>query len=196
MSNTPEHYLSSNNANKLVHKALSDEELKVILGKDLKIIMYPDLAKYSSIEQLLVNRNDYCIILIVESESKFNISGHWTALLRYDGLFEYFDPYGNDVDVDLMTWMDRKTRATLHESTPYLTYLLKGRKYIYNKVKYDVLKKGVSTCGSHSSYRIYQFLKYSRTLEDYQKHMQDLSKQFGMGYDKIVSSFVGFFLGG
>ena len=196
MSRIPEHYLSSNKVNKLVHKALSDEELKVILGKDLKIVMYPDLAKYSSIEQLLVNPNDYCIILIVESESKFNISGHWTALLRYDGLFEYFDPYGNDVDVDLMTWMDRKTRARLQESKPYLTYLLKGRKYIYNKVKYEVLKKGVNTCGSHSSYRIYQFVKYNRTLEDYQKHMQDLSKQFGMGYDKIVASFVGFFLGG
>ena len=195
MSNIPEHYLSSNKVNKLVHKALSDEELKVILGKEVKIVMYPDLAKYSSIEQLLVSPNDYCIILIVESESKFNISGHWIALLRYDGLFEYFDPYGNDVDVDLMTWMDRKTRARLHESTPYLTYLLKGRKYIYNKVKYEVLKKGVNTCGSHSSYRIYQFVKYSRTLEDYQKHMQDLSKQFGMGYDKIVASFVGFFLG-
>jgi len=196
MGRIPEHYLSSNKVNKLVHKALSDEELKVILGKNLKIVMYPDLAKYTTIEQLLPNPNDYCIILIVESESKFNISGHWTALLRYDGLFEYFDPYGNDVDVDLMTWMDRKTRARLHESTPYLTYLLKGRKYIYNKVKYEVLKKGVNTCGSHSSYRIYQFVKYSRTLEDYQKHMQDLSKQFGMGYDKIVASFVGFFLGG
>ena len=196
MSNIPEHYLSSNKVNKLVHKALSDEELKVILGKNLKIVMYPDLAKYSTIEQLLPNPNDYCIILIVESESKFNISGHWCALLKYDGIYEWFDPYGNDVDVDLMTWMDRKTRVRLQESKPYLTYLLKGRKYIYNKVKYEVLKKGVNTCGSHSSYRIYQFVKYNRTLEDYQKHMQDLSKQFGMGYDKIVASFVGFFLGG
>ena len=196
MSNIPEHYLSSNKVNKLVHKALSDEELKVILGKNLKIVMYPDLAKYTTIEQLLPNPNDYCIILIVESESKFNISGHWCALLKYDGIYEWFDPYGNDVDVDLMTWMDRKTRVRLHESKPYLTYLLKGRKYIYNKVKYEVLKTGVNTCGSHSSYRIYQFLKYSRTLEDYQKHMQDLSKQFGIGYDKIVASFVGFFLGG
>ena len=196
MSRIPEHYLSSNKVNKLVHKALSDEELKVILGKNLKIVMYPDLAKYSTIEQLLPNPNDYCIILIVESESKFNISGHWCALLKYDGIYEWFDPYGNDVDVDLMTWMDRKSRARLHESKPYLTYLLKNRKYIYNKVKYEVLKKGVNTCGSHSSYRIYQFQKYSRTLEDYQKHMQDLSKQSGMGYDKIVASFVGFFLGG
>ena len=108
MSNIPEHYLSNNKVNKLVHKALSDEELKVILGKNLKIQMYPDLAKYTTIEQLLPNPNDYCIILIVESESKFNISGHWCALLKYDGIYEWFDPYGNDVDVDLMTWMDRK----------------------------------------------------------------------------------------
>ena len=69
MSNIPEHYLSSNKVNKLVHKALSDEELKVIQGKDLKIVMRPDLAKYTTIEQLLPNPNDYCIILIVESES-------------------------------------------------------------------------------------------------------------------------------
>ena len=91
-----------------------------------------------------------------------------------------------------MTWIDRKTRARLHESKPYLTYLLEGRKYSYNKAKYEVLKKGVNTCGSHSSYRIYQFQKYSRTLEYYQKHIQDLSKQLGMGYVKIVASFVGF----
>ena len=89
------------------------------------MMMCPDLAKYSSIELLLPNRYDFCIILIFESETKFNIEGHRTALLKYDGMYEYFDPYGNDVDVDLMTWMDAKARATLHEGKPYLTYLLK-----------------------------------------------------------------------
>jgi hypothetical protein len=52
----------------------------------------------------------------------------------------------------------------------------------------------VNTCGSHSAYRIYQFKKYNRTLEEYQKHMTELSKQFGIGFDKIVASFVSFFL--
>jgi hypothetical protein len=110
------------------------------------------------------------------------------------GCFEYFDPYGNDADVDLVHWLDKKTRARLHESKPYLTFLLRERKYIYNKVKYEVLRKGVNTCGSHSAYRIYQFKKYNRTLEEYQKHMTELSKQFGIGFDKIVASFVSFFL--
>ena len=141
MANIPEHYISDSKINKIVKKPLSDDELKVILGKDLKIVMYPDLAKYSSIEQLLPNQNDYCVILIVESETKYSTVGHWCALLKYDGIYEWFDPYGNDVDVDLMTWMDAKTRLSLNENKPYLTFLLKGRKYIYNKVKYEKFKK-------------------------------------------------------
>ena len=66
MANIPEHYISDSKINKMVKKPLSDEELKAILGKSLKIVMYPDLAKYSSIELLLPQPNDYCIILIVE----------------------------------------------------------------------------------------------------------------------------------
>jgi hypothetical protein len=194
MANIPEHYISESKINKIVKKPLSDEELKAILGKGLKIIMYPDLAKYSTIEQLLPNPNDYCIILIVESENKYNIEGHWTALLKYDGIYEFFDPYGNGVDVDLMNWMDKATRVRLHESKPYLTYLLKNNAYTYNKVKYEVLRKGINTCGSHSAYRIYQFKNYGLKLAEYQKHMANLSKQYGIGYDKIVARFVGFFL--
>ena len=50
MSKIPEHYLIK--ADILVKHPLSDDELKVILGKDLKIIMYPDLSKYNTIEEL------------------------------------------------------------------------------------------------------------------------------------------------
>jgi hypothetical protein len=194
MSAIPEHYISDNKINKMVKKPLSDEELKVILGKDLKVIMYPDLTKYNSIEELLPKPLDYCIILIIESENKYNIEGHWTALLKYDGTYEYFDPYGNGVDVDLMSWMDKATRARLHESTPYLSYLLKNKTYTYNKVKYELLRKGVNTCGSHSAYRIYQFKNYGLKLPEYQQHMANLSKQYGVGFDKIVARFVSFFL--
>ena len=56
------------------------------------------------------------------------------------------------------------------------------------------MKKGVNTCGSHSSYRIYQFKKYGLKLPEYQQHMLNLSKQYGVGFDKIVARFVGFFL--
>jgi hypothetical protein len=192
--NIPEHYITPNKINKIIRKPLSDDELKAILGKKLKIVMYPDLVKYDTIEQLLPNPFDYCIILIIEDENKYSIEGHWTALLRYNGTYEYFDPYGNNVDYDLIHWMDKKTRARLNESNPYLTYLLKNKPYIYNKVRYEVLRKGVNTCGSHCAYRIYKFQKDNLTLAEYQKHMIELSKQYGITYDAIVASFVGFFL--
>ena len=42
MANIPEHYISDSKIDKIVKKPLSDKELKAILGKGLKIIMYPD----------------------------------------------------------------------------------------------------------------------------------------------------------
>jgi hypothetical protein len=103
--------------------------------------MYPDLSKYHTIEQLLPNPYDYCIILIVEDENKHSIEGHWTALLRYNGLFEYFDPYGNGADVDLVHWLDKKTRARLHESKPYLTFLLRGENTFIIKLSMKYCEK-------------------------------------------------------
>jgi len=189
-----EHYLISNKVDKIIKKPLSDEELKIILGKDLKIIMYPDLAKYNSLEELLPDTFDYCVILIIEGENRYNIEGHWTALIKYDGIYEYFDPYGNPPDYDLIHWLDKKTRARLNESKPYLKYLLKNQTYTFNRTKYEALRRGVNTCGSHCAYRLYQFKKYNLTLAEYQRHMIDLSKTYGISYDTIVASFVSFFL--
>jgi hypothetical protein len=80
---------------KLIKKPLSDNEIKRILGKATKLITYPELAKYTDLNQLLPAPNDFVVILIVEDETQDVISGHWTAVLKYDNLFEFFDPYGN-----------------------------------------------------------------------------------------------------
>ena len=77
---------------KLIKKPLSDTEIKRILGKSTKLLTYPDLAKYNDLNQLLPAPNDFVVILIVENETQDVISGHWTALLKYDNLFEFFDP--------------------------------------------------------------------------------------------------------
>lgn len=179
---------------RLVRKPLSDDNLKTILGADTKIILYPDLGKYETVEQLLPKPNDFAIILIVEDENRYNIDGHWTALLRYNEMYEWFDPYGNGVDYDLIHWMDKKQRVKLREDKKYLTYLLQGRNHIYNKVKYEELRKGVNTCGSHCAYRCYKFKKEGFTLDAYQDHMTDVRKTYGLPYDKIVASFVSYFI--
>jgi hypothetical protein len=187
-------YINKGKIQKTIKKALSDDELKLILGKDLKLIMYPDLSKYNSIDELLPRPIDYCIILIIEDENKYRIEGHWTALLKYDGVYEFFDPYGNPPDYDLVHWMDKTTRARLNESKTYLKYLLRGKTYTFNRTKYEVLRKGVNTCGSHCAYRIYKFKKEGFTLQEYQEHMINLSKTYGLTYDALVAAFVNHFI--
>ena len=51
---------------KLVHKPLSDEDLRRVLGDDLKIVKYSDLDNYNDLDELLPNPVDYCIILYEE----------------------------------------------------------------------------------------------------------------------------------
>jgi hypothetical protein len=64
---------------KLINKSLSDRDLKHILGDDLKIIKYADLAKYNSIDEILTNERDYAMLLYVDNETPSLISGHWVA---------------------------------------------------------------------------------------------------------------------
>ena len=70
--------------NQIIRKPLSDADLETILGSDVKIITYPQLANYKTIEELLPKQYDFVIILLLESPS----SGHWCALLRYSSVFE------------------------------------------------------------------------------------------------------------
>jgi len=123
-------------ADKLIKKPLSDTDIKRILGRATKLITYPDLAKYTDINQLLPAPNDFAVILIVEDETQDVISGHWTALLKYDNVFEFFDPYGNPPDYDLKITAEPKThlqQSPLRENaergeflrTPHLPPLLR-----------------------------------------------------------------------
>ena len=52
--------------NDIIHKALSDADLRNILGKETKILTYPELSKYDSIEQLLAKPYDFVIILLLD----------------------------------------------------------------------------------------------------------------------------------
>ena len=71
-----------------VHKSLSDEDIRHILGDNYKNIQYSELANYSSLDGLLPNLLDYDIILYEKSISE----GHWVGVLRYHNLFEFFGP--------------------------------------------------------------------------------------------------------
>ena len=75
---------------KLIHRPLSDEDLRKLLGSDLRILKYSELAEVRDLNELLTRPQDYCIILYEEVLD----TGHWTGLLKYNGVFEHFDSYG------------------------------------------------------------------------------------------------------
>ena len=65
-----------------INRALSDEDIRDILGPDCKIMKYSGLAEYNDLDDLLPKLKDYAIILYEEDE---NIN-HWVGLLKYDNL--------------------------------------------------------------------------------------------------------------
>ncbi len=87
-----------------VNKALSDQDIRDILGSDCKIIEYSDLEQYRSLEDLLPQPRDYVVILYQKEEN----SGHWIGLLKYDNMYGFFDPYGLMPDKQL-SWVNLKS---------------------------------------------------------------------------------------
>ena len=104
---------------RLIHKALSDSDLRKTLGEDTKIIKHSELANLNCLDELLPRPVDYCVILHEESYSR----GHWAALLKYNGMFERFDNYGIKPDKELQ-WINMRKRLTLKQATPYLSNFL------------------------------------------------------------------------
>ena len=175
-----------NRIKQVMRKPLSETDIKTILGSDTKILTYPQLAKYNSIEELLPKPYDFVVILLLETP----VSGHWTALIKNPSQLEWFDSYGNAPDADLSKWLSPSQRIKLKEDKYYLSNLLQGRNYIYNKVKYQEMKEGVNTCGDHVCHRCYKFKNEGFNLKDYQDYMKNYTRLYGLTPDQLVASFV------
>ena len=179
-----------NRIKQVMRKPLSETDIKTILGSDTKILTYPQLAKYNTLEELLPRPYDFCVILLLETP----ISGHWCCLIRNSTQYEWFDSYSNPPDADLSNWLTPSQRVKLKENTYYLSNLLKGRNYIYNKVKFQELRANVNTCGDHVSFRCYKFKNEGFNLKDYQDYMKNYSRLYGLTPDQIVAQFVSQFI--
>ena len=105
----------SDDVKEVIESPMSDGDLRKILGKDLKIIRYSDLARLRSLEQLLPRPKDLCILLYEVQPGE----GHWVALLKYSGAYEFFDPYGIYPD-DQLNWIPRARRKHQQAALPHL----------------------------------------------------------------------------
>ena len=160
---------------RLVHKALSDDDIENILGADAKIIRYSELRHIDDLDGLLSNDMDYCIILYEDRPDK----GHWAALSKFNSKYEHFDSYGNRPDKSL-EWVIMKMRRRLNMASPYLTNLLKDKQYIYNNVKYQDRDGYVNTCGSHVVHRLYRLKNDDTDLHAYYDFMKSIKDEFAI----------------
>jgi len=157
---------------------LSDGDIRKILGKDIKIMTYADLAGLRNIRQAFDSKGRCILLYLTQSET----SGHWVCMLNKGDHIEYFDPYGEAPNSALKT-ITPEERQEYGEEQPYLTDLMKasGMPVYYNTHPFQKDKADVNTCGRHSVMRCL-YAPYS--LEKYKKAM-DAS---GMSPDNFVSA--------
>ena len=170
---------------KLIHKALSDSDIRTILGAHTNILKYCELASVNRLDELLPRLVDYCIILYEDSPNR----GHWVALLKYNDMFEHFDSYGIKPDNELQ-WIHMKKRRMLKQATPYLSHLLEDQRHIYNRVRYQELDSDVNSCGSNIVNRIYRLKNCHMDLDAHNEFMRELKDEYGISYDTIVAKFI------
>jgi len=168
--------MKANDLKRLKDIALSDKDVMKLVKGHAKVVLYSDLHKYKTLEQLL-QPYGACFLLYEWQPG----NGHWVAIIRHDkDTVEHFDPYGVFLD-DELKWVPSDMKNKLNENYPYLTRLFYNSKFknlTYNEHKFQKHGDGIKTCGRWSSMRI--------LLKD--MSLKDFSKVFkGKNADDIVT---------
>jgi hypothetical protein len=172
---------------KELEKMFSDKDFERYFG-DGKVIKYSELDNYSTINDLLPNNKDFRIILI---ESKIN-EGHWTAVMKYNNIIEYFNSYGSKPEYDFK-FIPSFTKHLLGQGGNLLTKLLKskekGQKVYYNKKKFQKIADGINTCGRWVTARILAML-VGYELDDFINKVDEKVKDTGKPTDILIIEWI------
>lgn len=133
--------------------ALSDVDMINLMDGKARIVLYPDLSKFSSLEELL---HPYGVTFILYLWHVNPTFGHWVVLIDGPEFIEYFDPYGLPPDA----WLDELEEPFKTESgqgKPLLTKLLVDydgpKELTYNEFQFQALNKGTQDCGRWAALR-------------------------------------------
>jgi hypothetical protein len=176
---------------KKIKKPLGDDDIKKYLP-EVKIITTEELNKIDNIDELFDNKKyfDYVIILFIDEPN----SGHWTALLKYGDILEFFCPYGKKPN-EIYNWVPKNIRKTLGTEENHLTKLFKKSKYkvLYNNVEYQEKHKkniNINTCGRHCINRILQLKGNGYTLPEYYEYMKQAKKYYNVPWDVLITALI------
>jgi hypothetical protein len=167
----------------LTNIPLTNEDLEKTIGvKPEDIILYKNLANYSSIDELLPNNTDFKIILLEWERNK----GHWVVLYKLNNNYFYFNSYGNKYDNDLNV-LSRCMRRILGEDTAQITRLLGGKNCEWSKRRFQ--KGNTQTCGRWCVMRV-SMLKMGFNQKEFEKYLDTLKYNLDLPFDLIVCKYV------
>ena len=128
----------------------SGSEIVEALDGAVKIVKYPSIHQYQSIDELL--RPYGRVVILYETEERY---GHWCCLFLKNDVLEFFDPYGYKIDEQLK-FIDESYKKTSNQNYPFLARLMFNSPYrlAYNDVQLQSEKKDVSSCGRHVTMRL------------------------------------------
>jgi len=131
--------------------ALSDGDLRTILGSDIPVIPYPELKNIRDIDEVF-DKKGRCMVLFLNASPT---SGHWCCLIRRKDYIEFFDPYGESPQ-NVVADVPRSRLEMLDMDRPYLTALLRQKKMpvYYNSHPFQKESPNVATCGRHCAIRL------------------------------------------
>lgn len=160
-----------------IQKPLSGNDIMRILNFRTKVILYPEIINYSTIEELL---SPYGCVVILYMQDKTNNSyfGHWCCLFQIEGTnkLEFFDPMGIFCDDELDMKMNEQFRIQNGLQYPLLTYLLFNNRHkyklTYNQYKFQKRNENINTCGRHCCVRL---LNKDKTLKEYKKYIDSFN---------------------
>jgi len=165
-----------------MERLLTGDEVYKISGPKTKLILYPQLKKYASIEQLF-GRDEKVIILYITEQERNSTVGHWVLLTKIvrNGkvIVEFNDSYGLLLD-DEIDFNSYEKQVQFGQSERLLTRLLytfsldPKHEVHYNEKKLQKLKNGVNSCGRWVALRAKY---YKIPLEQYQKIWENLQKE-------------------
>jgi hypothetical protein len=161
--------------------ALSNKDILKLLDGKVNIVVYPNLYKYNSIDEVL-GEYGACILLF---EARPNY-GHWVCIFKIDhNTLEFFNPYGGLPD-DSLKYIPKQFRLKSHQNIPILSLLMINSPYelTYNEFKFQKKNGDIRTCGRHCVVRLlFRYLD----LYKYVKFLDILCQKFNLDYDKIVT---------
>ena len=153
------------------HLISADEIKRLVPG--VKIMTYPELARYQNLDQMLPDGGKVAL-LYVNSVRGGSTVGHWTGLMRRGGVTEAYDSYNMEPDEQFRA-IDRE--ATGQHSNLLSRLLLgwndKGGRVEYNEDEHQSRDPTQQTCGRHVALR----LRFSDVpLERYQAQMRRIRR--------------------